>query len=56
MRNYGEWATNESASRAQNDQQVKEFATLRWRPVTDMNYRGFDLNYPDLDRTARISR
>jgi DNA-binding beta-propeller fold protein YncE len=56
LRNYGEWVTNAPLHEVQNDQQVKEVRDPALRPVTDMNYRGFDLNYPDLDRTREFLR
>jgi DNA-binding beta-propeller fold protein YncE len=56
LRNYGEWVTNAPPAEVQNNRQVKEVRDPALRPFTDMNYRGFDLDYPDLDRTREFLR
>jgi DNA-binding beta-propeller fold protein YncE len=49
MRNYGYWATNKTPAPEQGAQiETVQDATLA--RVTNMNYRGFDLNYPDVKR------
>jgi len=49
MRSYGYWSSNKEPAPADGVQieQVKD-ATLA--PVTNMEYRGFDLDYPDVKR------
>jgi DNA-binding beta-propeller fold protein YncE len=56
VRNYGEWTTNVPLDQAQNGVQIKEIKDPALRPYTDMNYRGFDLNYPDVDRAQEFLR
>jgi DNA-binding beta-propeller fold protein YncE len=56
LRNYGEWVTNAPLDEVRNDQHVKEIRDPALRPYTDMHYRGFDLNYPDLSRTREFLR
>lgn len=56
LRNYGEWVTNAPLDEVQNNRHVKEVRDPALRPYTDMRYRGFDLNYPDLDRTREFLR
>jgi hypothetical protein len=56
LRNYGEWVTNAPLAEVQNNVHVKDVRDPALRPFTDMNYRGFDLNYPDLDRTREFLR
>lgn len=56
LRNYGEWVTNAPLAEVQNNRHVKEVRDPALRPYTDMSYRGFDLNYPDLDRTREFLR
>jgi DNA-binding beta-propeller fold protein YncE len=56
LRNYGEWVTNAPLAEVQNNRHVKEVRDPALRPYTDMSYRGFDLDYPDLDRTREFLR
>jgi DNA-binding beta-propeller fold protein YncE len=56
VRSYGEWVTNLPLSQVQNGRQVKEVRDPALAPYTDMNYRGFDLDYPDVDRATEFLR
>ncbi len=56
LRNYGEWTTNFPLDQVQNGVQIKEVRDPALRPYTDMNYRSFDLNYPDVDRAEEFLR
>ncbi|MFL6447792.1 MAG: alkaline phosphatase family protein [Bryobacteraceae bacterium] len=56
IRNYGEWISNiplKSVSGSRQVQQVRDRALL---PYTDMDYRGFDLEYPDVNRAKEFIR
>ncbi len=54
MRNYGYWVENEKASTG--PVQIKAVLDPALKPVTDMNFRGFDLNYPDVGRAQEFIR
>lgn len=54
VRNYGWWVTNLPDAAAYGSQQVKAVRDPVLRPVTAMNYRGFDLDYPDTDRAQAL--
>ncbi len=56
VRSYGEWVTNLPLGQVQNGREVKEARDPALAPYTDMNYRGFDLNYPDVDRASEFLR
>jgi hypothetical protein len=52
LRNYGEWTSNiplKSVSGTHQIQQVRDKALV---PYTDMDYRGFDLEYPSIARKS----
>jgi DNA-binding beta-propeller fold protein YncE len=49
MRNYGYWATN-AKNAGDAAVQVASVRDPALAPVTNMNYRGFDLDYPDVKR------
>ncbi len=56
IRNYGEWTSNiplKSVSGTRQIQQLRDRALL---PYTDMDYRGFDLEYPDVNRAKEFIR
>ncbi len=56
IRNYGEWTSNiplKSVSGTRQIQQVRDRALV---PYTDMDYRGFDLEYPDVNRAKEFIR
>jgi DNA-binding beta-propeller fold protein YncE/phospholipase C len=56
IRSYGEWVTNLPLNQAQSGRQVKEVKDPALAPFTDLNYRGFDLNYSDVDRANEFLR
>ncbi len=49
MRNYGYFATNRNAA-AEDGTQVEAVRDPVLRKVTNLRYRGFDLDYPDVER------
>jgi DNA-binding beta-propeller fold protein YncE len=49
MRNYGFWATN-APKPAEGQRQIARVRDPILAKVTNMNFRGFDLDYPDVDR------
>jgi DNA-binding beta-propeller fold protein YncE len=56
FRSYGEWTTNFPLDRVQNGVQIKEVRDPALHGFVDMNYRGFDLGYPDVERTKEFLR
>lgn len=50
MRNYGWWVESVPLDQVKNNQHVKIVKDPVLKPVTAMNYRGFDLDYTDVDR------
>ena len=50
MRNYGWWATNTAEAAPRGQRQIASVRDPMLAKVTNMNYRGFDLDYPDVDR------
>jgi DNA-binding beta-propeller fold protein YncE len=56
VRSYGEWVTNLPLNQTQAGRQVKEVKDPALAPYTDLNYRGFDLNYSDVNRAAEFLR
>jgi DNA-binding beta-propeller fold protein YncE len=56
VRSYGEWVENVPLNQVKDRRQVKEVRDPALAPYVDMNYRGFDLNYPDQDRTDEFIR
>ena len=49
VRNYGYWSTNKKQVGA-DGVQVQDFRDPVLRSITNMKYRGFDLDYPDVER------
>ncbi|HLK20610.1 MAG TPA: alkaline phosphatase family protein, partial [Bryobacteraceae bacterium] len=49
IRNYGYWVQNKEPAPAQGAQ-IQEVRDPALAPVTNMNYRSFDLDYPDVKR------
>lgn len=49
MRNYGYFVTNRKTATPSGDQ-VEDIRDPALRPVTNRQYRGFDLEYPDVER------
>ncbi|MBV8069753.1 MAG: beta-propeller fold lactonase family protein [Acidobacteriaceae bacterium] len=56
IRDYGEWITSVPLNEVQNGRQVKEVMDDSLKPYVDMNFRGFDLNYRDVDRAKEFIR
>ncbi|MGH9629834.1 MAG: alkaline phosphatase family protein, partial [Bryobacteraceae bacterium] len=50
MRNYGWWVTNREKPADQGEPQIQTVRDSVLAKVTSMNYRGYDLNYPDVER------
>jgi DNA-binding beta-propeller fold protein YncE len=50
IRNYGYWATNLKTPAADGEVQIESVRDPVLAKVTDMKYRGFDLEYPDVKR------
>jgi len=50
LRNYGYWVTNKKAPVAEGENQVNQVRDPALAPFTNLQYRGFDLNYPDVER------
>jgi DNA-binding beta-propeller fold protein YncE len=56
VRNYGVWTGNVPLHEVKNGGQVAKVRDPALRPYTDMNYRGFDLDYPDVERAKEFLR
>jgi Phosphoesterase family len=56
VRNYGDWVTNIPFASANGSRQVAKVRDPALQPYTDMNYRGFDLEYSDIDRAHELIR
>ena len=50
VRNYGYWVTNSKEAAAAGRVQIESVQDPALRPITNMNYRSFDLDYPDVNR------
>jgi DNA-binding beta-propeller fold protein YncE len=50
MRNYGLWTTNTPKAAATGEPQIARVRDPILAKVTNMNYRAFDLDYPDIER------
>jgi DNA-binding beta-propeller fold protein YncE len=55
IRNYGYWVTNKKEI-PESGPQIDGVRDSSLAPVTDANYRGFDLNYPDVKRAQEFLR
>jgi YVTN family beta-propeller protein len=53
LRNYGYYVTNRKTPEADGTQ-ITDVRDPILAPVTDPNYRGFDLDYPDIDRAKEF--
>ena len=53
MRNYGYYVTNRAKPEADGTQ-ITDVRDPILAPITDPNYRGFDLDYPDVDRAKEF--
>jgi YVTN family beta-propeller protein len=49
IRNYGYWVTNKKQASA-DGVQIESIQDPALKPVTNMKYRSFDLDYPDVER------
>ena len=56
IRNYGEWTTNVPLKSVSGTRQIQEVRDRALTPYTDMDYRGFDLEYPDVNRAKEFIR
>lgn len=56
IRNYGEWAENIPLKNVNGPRQIAALRDKSLAPFTDMNYRGFDLAYSDVDRAKEFLR
>lgn len=56
VRNYGDWAENIPLKSVTGTRQVKDLRDASLIPVTDLNYRAFDLEYSDIDRAHEFIR
>lgn len=56
VRDYGEWAGNIPLKAVTGPRQIQTVRDPALQPYTDMNYRGFDLEYSDVDRAKEFIR
>ncbi len=56
MRNYGYFVENKITPAGPGEVQVDSVRDPQLKPVTDLRYRGFDLDYPDVERTREFIR
>jgi DNA-binding beta-propeller fold protein YncE len=56
IRDYGEWVADIPLASVNGSRQVAKVRDPALEPYTDMNYRGFDLEYSDLDRAHEFIR
>lgn len=56
VRDYGEWDSVFPANQVQNGIQIKSIADPALKGHVDMQYRGWDLEYPDTDRAHEFAR
>jgi DNA-binding beta-propeller fold protein YncE len=56
VRNYGDWAVNIPLGEVKEGRQIGAVRDSSLKAITDMNYRGFDLNYPDVERSKEFLR
>ena len=56
VRNYGEWTENIPLTNVQGTRQIAKVRDPSLLPSTDLNYRGFDLKYSDVDRAKEFLR
>ena len=56
IRDYGEWVSNLLAKEVTGARQVKGVNDPVLAQYTDMNFRGFDLHYPDVTRAKEFIR
>ncbi|MGH9583911.1 MAG: alkaline phosphatase family protein, partial [Bryobacteraceae bacterium] len=56
VRDYGEWVTNIPLKSVHSARQVAQVKDTTLAPYADMNFRGFDLQYSDVDRAKEFIR
>jgi DNA-binding beta-propeller fold protein YncE len=56
VRDYGEWVENIPLSSVNSARQVDHVNDSALKQYVDMNYRGFDLDYSDIDRATEFIR
>ncbi len=56
VRDYGEWCENIPLKSVHGARQIQAVRDEVLTPYVDMNYRGFDLEYSDLDRAKEFIR
>jgi hypothetical protein len=56
IRDYGEWCTNIPLKEVSGPRQIRDVKDRNLAPHVDMNYRGFDLEYPDVERAHEFIR
>ncbi|MGA7415583.1 MAG: bifunctional YncE family protein/alkaline phosphatase family protein [Bryobacteraceae bacterium] len=54
VRNYGDWAVNIPLSDVRDGRQIGALRDPALKDVTDLKYRAFDLNYPDVERSKEF--
>ncbi len=56
IRDYGEWTENIPLKNVTGTRQIAKVKDQALTPHVDMNYRGFDLDYSDVDRAKEFIR
>ncbi len=56
VRDYGQWVTNIPLKEVTGAKQIGAVKDPALVPYVDMNYRSFDLDYPDVDRAKEFIR
>ncbi len=54
IRDYGQWTTNVPLKEVADGVQIKLIKDPALQPYVDKKYRGFDLDYPDVDRAKEF--
>ncbi len=56
LRDYGQWVTNIPLAKVTGPQQIQDVKDPALRSHVDMNFRSFDLDYPDVNRAKEFIR
>ena len=56
VRDYGQWVTNLPREKVTGSQQIQSVKDPVLRDRVDLNFRSFDLTYPDVDRAREFIR
>ena len=56
VRDYGQWTTNFPVKQVTDGIQIKTVKDPSLTPYVDKKYRGWDLDYPDVDRAKEFAR